>query len=68
MTKRILRQVDVFEMLSRQVAEDCMRAGWLKPRARKEGTRTLKLFAREDVHACEERILEGEYPTPKQTA
>lgn len=62
--KRVLRQVDVFDLLSRKVAEDCMRAGWLKPRARTGGQRSMKLFALDDVHRCEDRILEGEYPTP----
>jgi hypothetical protein len=65
-TPRLASQADVFRCLGRQIAEDCMGAGWLKPRVSRQGTRkTLRIFAVEDVRRCEDRILNGEYPFPR---
>ena len=65
--RRILSQADLFRLLSRQVAEDCMTAGWIAPRVTKPTGRKLKkLFALEDALECEQRILSGEYPEGSQ--
>lgn len=61
---RILSQADVFRLLSRQVAEDAMRHGWLKPCCLKHVPRgpQRRLFDLAEVHRVEERLLAGEYP------
>lgn len=59
---RIATQADLFQVLTRQVAESAIKAGWIKPCCVRPGGRGKKLFAVEDIRRCEERILNGEYP------
>lgn len=63
--RQLLSQADVHRLLGRKVADDCMAAGWIKPRAiRKTRNGRTKIFALSDVKDCEARILNGEYPNP----
>ena len=59
---RIATQADTFRTLTRQVAEDAIKAGWLKARSEKKGGRGKKIFAVEDIRRVEDRILNGDYP------
>lgn len=62
---RLLSQADLFRLLGRKIAEDAMRADWIRPRVERRGERgkSLKIFAVEDARSVETRILGGEYPT-----
>lgn len=64
---RILSQADTFRSLGRQVVEDAIEAGWLRPCAVKEGARgpAKKLYSVADLRRVEDRILAGEYPGAK---
>jgi len=59
-----MSQSEVIEYLRRQIFEDAMACGWLKPCARKEGRgRDSVFYAFRDVQEVSERIAAGEYPT-----
>lgn len=61
---RILSQADVYRLLGRQVADDAIKQGWLKPCCLKEVPRGPKrrLFDLESVRRVEDRLIAGEYP------
>lgn len=62
---RIMSRADAIRHLGRKVYEDCIGAGWLKPRLVRGGSagRATRIYALEDVLAVEDRILQGDYPT-----
>lgn len=60
-----MTQNEVYGYLGRGIAEDFMRAGKLKPRVERKGSRGrgLKIYATQDVLECEDQLLNGNYPT-----
>ena len=61
-----MAQSEVIEFLRRQVFEDALRGGWLRPCVRKEGRgRDSVFFAFRDVQEVSERIASGEYPAAR---
>lgn len=67
--KRVLAADEVATLLGRQVALDARAAGWLTPCAVKPNAiRPRPFFTMDAVRAVEDRMAEGEYPTPKEGA
>jgi hypothetical protein len=65
--RQLLNQSEVAQLLGHQILRDALKAGWIKPRARKPGSgfKAAKvIYARADVEDVENRILAGEYPHP----
>lgn len=63
----IIPQAELFRLLGRQVAQDAIDAGWIKPCAVKDSNRgpSKKIYSVEDLRRVEQRIKDGEYPTNK---
>jgi hypothetical protein len=64
---RLWPQSWAMKRLGPQIFRDAQLAGWIKPRAEKKGVATRRakvLYARSDIEAVEERMLNGEYPEP----
>jgi len=63
-TARILSLADVYRLLGRQVADDTIKHGWLKPCCFKDVPRgpQRRLFALADLQRVEDRLIAGEYP------
>lgn len=62
-----MTQSEAMEFLRRQVFEDAVEAGWLKPCARKEGRGKDTIFyAFVSVQDVSLRIASGEYPKPEE--
>ena len=61
---RILSQADVYRLLGRQIADDALLTGWLKPCCLKDVPRgpQRRLFALADLQRVEDRLIAGEYP------
>lgn len=61
---RILSLADVYRLLGRQVADDAIKQGWLKPCCLKTVPRGPKrrLYDLHAVRDVENRLLAGEYP------
>lgn len=64
LSPQLCSQADLFRTMGRKIAEDCLRAGWIKPRVERQGERgrAIRIFAVEDMRRAEGRILNGEYP------
>lgn len=64
-----MAQCEAIEHLRRQVFEDAVGAGWLKPCVRKDGGKKATVFySFADVHDVSLRIAAGEYPERKEAA
>ena len=63
----ICSQAEAIELLRRQVFDDAIAAGWLKPCAEKPNTSDVptKIYSVADVQLVAKRILTGEYPSKK---
>lgn len=63
-TARILSLADVYRLLGRQVADDAIKHGWLKPCCLKSVPRGPKrrLYDHQALRHVEDRLLAGEYP------
>ena len=63
-TARILSLADVYRLLGRQVADDAIKHGWLKPCCLKTVPRCPKrrLYDHQALRHVEDRLLAGEYP------
>lgn len=64
----ICSQTEAQELLRKQVFEDAIAAGVLKPCCRKpnKNDAATKLYAVAAVQAVAQRIVDGEYPNPKE--
>lgn len=64
--KRVLYLAEVHARLGREVTDDAIRAGWLKPCCTKNCLkRDRHFYALRDVEAIEDRMINGEYPQPR---
>ena len=65
--RQTMTQTELFAGLTRQIAEDAIQAGWIKPCCTKvpERGRTKKIYSVRDFRQVEQRILNGEYPQTK---
>lgn len=65
---RLCTQAEAIALLKRQLFEDAIAAGWLKPCCVRQNKvdRPTKLYAVKDVQAVEEKVLAGEYPNVKR--
>jgi len=60
---RLLSRSEVEKVLGPQIFKDALLAGWLRPRAAKQGAgKRTDIYALSDVREVEDRILAGEYP------
>lgn len=65
---RTLKQSEVIAYLGRNLFEDCVVAGWLKPCAQRENARDTdtKWYALSAVTAIEDRMLNGDLPPVRE--
>lgn len=64
-----MAQSEVIEYLRRQVFEDAIAEGWLRPCVRKQGRGKDTVFYNfADVQDVSQRIAAGEYPARKEAA
>ena len=60
---RLLSRREVESVIGPQVFKDALLAGWLRPRAAKQGAgKRTDIYALSDVREVEDRILAGQYP------
>ena len=61
---QIMTQASLIKQIGRQLLEDSLDAGWIKPCSAKIGKvgATIKWYAVADWRQIENRILNGEYP------
>lgn len=64
-----MTQSEAIDFLKRQVFEDAVAVGWLKPCARsKPSGKATVFYAFADVQDVSQRIAASEYPTRKEAA
>lgn len=63
-----MAQCEAIDYLRRQVFDDAVKVGWLKPCTRKDGKGSTVFYNFEQVRDVSLRIAAGDYPKPKEEA